>query len=121
MYREKYLKYKLKYMELKKQLDQKNNSIEVQKGGSSDKKQLYLFKAEWCPHCVAFKPVWAELEKKYEKTVDMNVYDSDKNGKTIKQWKINGFPTIIMKHGNKAIEYAGPRTLEDMIDFIENN
>ena len=51
----------------------------------------------------------------------MNVYDSDKNGRTIKQWKINGFPTIIMKHGNKAIEYAGPRTLEDMIDFIENN
>ena len=51
----------------------------------------------------------------------MNVFDSEKNGKVIKQWKINGFPTIIMKNGNKAIEYAGPRTLEDMIDFVENN
>ena len=54
-------------MKLKKQLEQQNNALEVQKGGSADKKQLYLFKAEWCPHCVAFKPVWAALEKNTKK------------------------------------------------------
>ena len=45
--------------------------------------------------------------------------DSEKNRKQIQQWEVTGYPTIIYKINNKAIEYNGPRTLKDLSDFIE--
>ena len=59
-YKEKYLKYKLKYQELKA-LKQQNQK---QLGGTS-KKNIILFKANWCGHCQNFMPKWEQLQNKY--------------------------------------------------------
>ena len=58
-FKQKYLKYKQKYLNLQMELY-------TQGGGSSSKAQpitLNLFKADWCQHCVSFKPTWEALQK----------------------------------------------------------
>ena len=56
-YKEKYLKYKLKYAELK--------ALKQQQQGGSSKKNVILFKANWCGHCQNFLPKWENLQNKY--------------------------------------------------------
>lgn len=108
-YREKYLKYKSKYLQLKA-------SLKEMHGGND--KTLYLFKAEWCGHCVNFKPVWNELQK--TEKINFVTYDADTHKDEIKNFKIEGYPTLILKKGNEAVEYSGGRTVEDIKDFIKS-
>ena len=106
----KYNKYKQKYLELKY-----NN----QYGGSL--KEVMLFKADWCPHCNNFSSSWKEIQNKYKKKYKFITYDSDENKEKMQEYSIEGFPTIMMKNGNKLIEHQGPADLKHVIDFIENN
>lgn len=109
-YKKKYLKYKSKYLELKQQANQT--------GGSDVKKEVYLFKAEWCPHCTAFKPVWNKLQTALKGKYNFITVDADKDKAKIQEWKIEGFPTIIKRVGNNAIEYSGPRDEVNVMKFI---
>jgi thiol-disulfide isomerase/thioredoxin len=86
--------------------------------GGGEKKEIYLFKAEWCPHCVGFKPTWAKLEKEFNSKYSFITYDSEKNKDSIKKWDIKGFPTIIKRTGNDMEEYVGPRDEESVRNFI---
>lgn len=113
-YHDKYLKYKAKYLKLKS-LEQKI----IMKGGSNNTPTLYLFKAEWCPHCVAFKPVWKDLQEGLKNKMQFVAYDADKDSKEVKEFKIDGFPTLILKTNNKAIEYVGPRDKTSIEEFIK--
>jgi thiol-disulfide isomerase/thioredoxin len=115
IYYQKYQKYKIKYLNAKKI---------NQTGGSSNKAiDLYFFKADWCGHCKNFMPVWNDLIKDEKLTDKINFiqFDSEKNQDEIKEWKIEGFPTIILKQGDKAIEYNGPRKLNNIKEFIAKN
>lgn len=116
-YKSKYEKYKIKYFELK------NKLISNQNGGSLKKPELYLFKAEWCGHCQNFKPEWEKLIKNnnFKNKINFITMDSDKNKKEINEWKIEGYPTIIFKKDNKAIEYAGNRSINAIEKFINEN
>ena len=117
-YKEKYLKYKKKYLKLQ---ELKKSLLSKQTGGGNEElsqKEVYLFKAEWCPHCKSFKPTWDELSQKFSNKYKFITYDSDKNKTEIKNWLVKGFPTIILKDGEKAIEYVGPRDIESLSDFI---
>lgn len=115
-FRDKYVKYKNKYLNLKK-IEQKLN---IQSGGSQNKKEIYLFKAEWCGHCQAFKSTWKDLESTLNKKYDFKVYDADKNKNEIKKWQIRGFPTIIAKSNNSATEYVGPRDYDSLANFFKS-
>jgi thioredoxin-like negative regulator of GroEL len=114
-YKQKYLKYKSKYLELQK------IAATRQMTGGSDKTEIYLFKAEWCPHCVAFKPVWNKLQTALKGKYTFVTVDADKDKDKIKQWGIEGFPTIIKRVGNNAVEYNGPRDEVDLMNFINGN
>ena len=117
-YQEKYLKYKSKYLKLKSQ--EKSFDKNIMTGGNNkEKATLYLFKAEWCPHCISFKPTWENLKENLESKVDFVMYDSEKNASEIKEYKIEGFPTLVLKTKSKAIEYVGPRDFNSVKEFIE--
>ena len=118
----KYLKYKIKYNNLKQQNLVRYSSL-IQNGGSKDKdnKTIYLFKAEWCGHCKEFSNTWEALKKKYHKKINFVTYDSDKNAKEVRDAKIEGYPTIILNKGEKAIEYNGPRNIDSLSHFIDKN
>lgn len=118
-YQEKYLKYKAKYLKLKSK-EKGLASLSMLGGGKKqDKTTLYLFKAEWCPHCKDFKSTWNNLKSNMESKVDFVMFDSDENAAEIKQYNIEGFPTLILKAGGKAIEYVGPRDFDSVKEFIE--
>ena len=108
-YKHKYIKYKSKYLKLK---SHKNLS------GGSNLNTLYLFKAEWCHHCNEFKNTWSELKKNIGNKINLVTFDADKDAQAIKDFKIEGFPTLILKSDNKAIEYVGSRDLNSIKNFI---
>ena len=110
-----YQKYKNKYLSLK----YKNNEIN-QTGGSEIKKDVFLFKADWCGHCKGFLPSWKKLKEDYGSKYNFITYDSEKNKDEIKNWNIEGFPTIIVKKGKDAMEYVGPNEYNSVLSFIEN-
>jgi thiol-disulfide isomerase/thioredoxin len=133
-YQDKYLKYKSKYLKLKELEDSQNNRISLTNlsklssnivrnsfnmmGGSS-KNTLYLMKAEWCPHCVAFKPIWNKLQDELKDLINFKTLDSEKDKEEIKTYNIDGFPTIIFRVGDKSYEYVGPRDEQGIKDFIK--
>jgi thiol-disulfide isomerase/thioredoxin len=118
-YQEKYLKYKTKYLNLKSQ-EKSFDKIIMTGGNNKEKATLYLFKAEWCPHCISFKPTWENLIKNFESKVNFVMYDSEKNASECKENKIEGYPTLILKTKSKAIEFVGHRDFNSVKEFIEN-
>ncbi len=127
-YKNKYLKYKQKY--LKKKLALKNAGIDTTLynnanlyGGNTNPPTLYLFKADWCGHCVAFKDKWNELnnDKLLNNKIKFVEYDADKNTTEITAHNIQGFPTLLLNVNNKKIEYNGKRELSEIKSFINNH
>jgi thiol-disulfide isomerase/thioredoxin len=112
-YTQKYLKYKSKYLKLKSE-----SSTFNMKGGSENDATLYLFKAEWCGHCKGFKNTWDNLQTEMSNKIKFVTYDSDVNKDAIKQYNIEGFPTLILKSQDKAVEYVGSRDIDSLKDFI---
>jgi thiol-disulfide isomerase/thioredoxin len=123
---QKYQKYKTKYLSLKKMsLKQNGGSDLVEKTDSAinEKPEFYLFKAEWCGHCQAFIKDWNILsnDDKLKKKINFTTIDSDLHKDEIKKWEITGFPTLILRIGDKAIEYSAKRTIPDITNFIKEN
>lgn len=112
-YTEKYLKYKDKYLKLRQLIESKGN---FQSGGKS-KKEVILFKADWCSHCKTFLPLWKSLQKKYKNKYNFITYDSDANKNMIEKYKINGFPTLYIN--NK--EYTGSREVNELIKYFDSS
>ena len=108
-YELKYLKYKNKY----KKLNQK-----IMLGGKKSKNTLYLFKAEWCGHCIGFKQTWTQLQKDFKNKINFISYDADQDTEIMKNYNIQGYPTLIMQQNDKAIEYVGNRNIDSLKEFI---
>ena len=77
-----------------------------------------LFKAEWCGHCKHFLPIWEKISNDSNLNISFKIFDSEKNKKEIKEYNIDGFPTIMYKFNDKLIEYTGSRDVESIKHFI---
>ena len=107
-YTEKYNKYKKKYNLLKQM-------------GGQKYPELITFTAKWCGHCTKFQPVIEELQANSKKlNIKVTSYDSEKDKLMIDEYKIQGFPTIMLNHNNKLIEYNGRRDKESIVNFINS-
>jgi hypothetical protein len=51
--------------------------------------------------------------------IEFITYDADNHKNEIKKYNIQGFPTLILHAGNKAIEFNGQRDLDSLKDFIK--
>ena len=111
-YQKLYLKYKSKYTHLK---------LQNMKGGDSNNTNtLFLFKADWCGHCRGFKPTWEKLQNDMTGKIKFVTVDADKDKDKITEYKIDGFPTLILKtKDNNAVEYVGTRDLDALKDFVK--
>ena len=116
LFHNKYLKYKQKYNSLKNNIQRGGDAIQE----NDSKLEFYLFKAEWCGHCINFKPYWEEMQNNNNLTdkIKFITYDSNEHKTEMKEWNITGFPTLILKKNNIAIEYEGPRKINNIINFI---
>lgn len=120
-YKEKYLKYKTKYLNLKALLDNNfNKNNFVQNGGASPNKTLVLIKADWCGHCQAFKQIWEQLPSEIE-NINFKVLDSEQNKDIIQGYNIKGYPSIFLESEQGRTEFEGKRELSILKKFIKNN
>jgi thiol-disulfide isomerase/thioredoxin len=113
-YYTKYLKYKSKYLSL--------STIKTQKGGNriDNKIKVILFKADWCGHCVTFKPTWEQIikNKEFANKFEFIKYDADKQKQMFQKYNVNAFPTIKIQEGSEIREYDGERTMEEFTSFL---
>jgi thiol-disulfide isomerase/thioredoxin len=115
----KYLKYKEKYLRLKTRCDSRKVKMPniLMGGGSTKEKEVLFFSMDGCPHCENFKPEWDKLKQKYKNKYDLREINA--NDKENESWKINSFPTIIVKKGNEAMEHMGKNDFITVSKFIE--
>jgi len=84
-----------------------------------------FFYADWCPHCVSFKPDYkktmSELNgKDYKgKTLRFVMVDCDKYKTLAKEHNVSGFPTVkILNDNGSSVEYDGERSYEGLSSYF---
>jgi len=91
--------------------------------GSGDSFTLYY--AEWCPHCKAVKPAFAEWAKNGfvsvgGKNVAVSMVEPEKEPEKAKGKSIKGYPTFILETADgQAFDYEGERTPAGYQKFLE--
>jgi len=109
-FKTKYLIYKSKYINLKK-----NNQIG---GNNENKDNIILFKSENCGHCTKFMPTWNILKNKYSSKHNFITYDNNTNPDKMKEYDIEGVPTIYREKGNNKYIFTGERNIDNLIAFL---
>ena len=80
-----------------------------------------LFYADWCPHCVAFKPDFMKAKKDLngktsnDKKLRLELVDCVANTTIASENNVSGFPTVkIFTDDNNSTEYEGARSYEGL-------
>jgi len=107
----------------------KANSEKIGENNSSNKyAEIYLFHANWCPHCKAAKPIWEDVKSKYNNKV-INGYtvimtdidcteETSESSEMMDKFNIEGFPTIKMVKNNQIVEFDAKPTKPNLEQFI---
>jgi thiol-disulfide isomerase/thioredoxin len=76
---------------------------------------VVLYYANWCPHCVSFKPEWNKIKATLdEKGITYQEYEESQNKEAIMKANIPGYPTI--KINNQI--YNGARDHDSIINAV---
>lgn len=82
-------------------------------------KRIVLYKAEWCGHSQAIKPVWNAVKDNLSNVITVETIDCDEE--KAKCGSVSGFPTIVLYNGKTKIEYSGDRSFDSIKKFIDSN
>jgi protein disulfide-isomerase A6 len=116
----------------KKNLDKKKvhfketfeGSAESKKSKKSKKAKIILIWADWCGHCVKFKPEFDKCRQEVagcslKDNVEVIDYNEKEYPEKIKEYGGKGFPTVVFEDSEGNFDsYEGPRTSEALISFI---
>jgi len=90
-------------------------------------KSVVICKADWCGHCKKAAPEFSKLLaaspitlKDGSKAV-VKILDADKDKSEIGQYKVKGFPTVLIVDGGQTTEYPGERTANGILEFLNSN
>lgn len=92
---------------------------------------IKLFYADWCPHCINFKPHWEKLKefiknnttlkdsKNNNITISTSEYSDADNSMEMELEKITSFPTIIIyKNDEERDIYRGKPSFDGLIKYL---
>ena len=89
------------------------------------KKVVALFYTDSCGYCKQMKPEWDKAsEKASGRMVAVNCSDSGNEDvqALLKNTETSSFPRmVLMDDGNIVSEYEGPRTEDDILQFVHSN
>jgi thioredoxin 1 len=84
-----------------------------------------LFYADWCPHCVKFKPhfekAMSQMDGKMKngKRMKLVKVDCEKFKKLAKEFNVSGYPTVkLINDDGTSVEYDGERTFEGLKKYL---
>ena len=85
--------------------------------------KLMLFFSHNCGHCNKLmngdNAPWKDILNKYKNNLNIEEIDCDKNPDVIKQFNLDGFPTIkLFNSKNESDTYEGDNSLESIEKFI---
>jgi len=87
--------------------------------------QLYIFVADWCPHCRKAKPEWNSFVTAYNgktingHTIQCNTVDcTDGTNPLIQKYQIQGYPTMIMMKGGERVDFDSKITQDNLTNFV---
>jgi thiol-disulfide isomerase/thioredoxin len=101
-----------------------NRTTEGFEGAS---KSVVICKADWCGHCKKAAPEFSKLLAASPITLKdgtkatVKILDADKDKSELSQYKVKGFPTVLVVDGGQTTEYPGERTASGIIDFLNSN
>ncbi len=101
-----------------------NRKLEGFEGAS---RSVVICKADWCGHCKKAAPEFQKLLaaspitlKDGSKAV-VKILDADKDKSEISQYKVKGYPTVLIVDGGVTTEYPGERTASGIMEFLNSN
>ena len=102
-----------------------NNSGSPNLKASQGETVVALFYADWCPHCVAFKPDFLKAKKDMSgsdhkgKKLRLELVDCVANKTIASENNVSGFPTVkIFTDDNNSTEYDGKRSYEGLTGYF---
>ena len=90
-------------------------------------RSVVICKAEWCGHCKKAAPEFNKLLSASPITLKdgtkatVKILDADKDKSEISQYKVKGYPTVLVVDGGQTTEYPGERTASGIINFLNSN
>lgn len=99
----------------------------VSEGFTSAGKSVVICKADWCGHCKKAAPEFDKLVEASPITLKdgskatIKILDADKDKGELSQYKVKGFPTVLIIDGDITTEYPGNRTANDITEFLNSN
>ncbi len=96
-------------------------------GFEGKSRSVVICKAEWCGHCKKAAPEFNKLLSASPITLNdgtkatVKILDADKDKSEISQYKVKGYPTVLVVDGGQTTEYPGPRTASGIIEFLNSN
>ena len=94
------------------------------KANNAEKCDVYVFVADWCPHCKNAKPAVEELKNNAPANVNVNVVnEKDNNSRELmNKYKVRGFPTILLvKADGEVVEFNERVSADNLNSFVEKN
>jgi len=94
---------------------------------SKPKIKVYNFNTTWCGWSQKFQPEWNLFSNQIIQDpmlANIDAFDikcEGDNESMCDQYKVPGFPYIVIEHGDQKTPYKGPRTSGDLLEFIKNN
>ncbi|XP_029381299.1 protein disulfide-isomerase TMX3-like [Echeneis naucrates] len=87
---------------------------------AADDTWLIKFYAPWCTFCKQLDPVWHQIGselKSQGSLVNVGKTDATTHTGLAKEFRVRGYPAILMLKKGVKYNYSGPRTKDGIIDF----
>tara|TARA_B100001989_G_C24483025_1_gene435484 strand:- start:471 stop:869 length:399 start_codon:yes stop_codon:yes gene_type:complete len=88
------------------------------------KVDVTFYYANWCGHCMEFKPIYNEVKEFFSNNQNVNFIEKEDNlideKDTINGKPIYAYPSIKLNTNNNEFQYNGNRTKEGLISEINN-
>lgn len=78
----------------------------------------------WCGHCKNLAPIYEKVAKvfKNEKSCVVANVDATVSEESASRYNVQGYPTLkFFSASGEVKDYNGGRTLEDLVDFLNEN